>query len=134
MILLQKVLEVEDLDLSSDLNEESDELMESLSEGKKKMDLTENVQLQISRSLSVGDKSKSSVLVVQKENDKEVDKDDKVEPAPITRIVKLNASEWPYLITGMIFAALVGAFPVLFSLILSELIKVRRQEYLLFSI
>ena len=40
------------------------------------------------------------------------------------RIMKLNSPEWPYMAIGSIFAAVVGAFPVLFAFILSELIEV----------
>ena len=55
----------------------------------------------------------------------EEEEEDKPEPAPMGRIMKLNASEWPYMAVGSFFAALVGAFPVLFAFILSELIQVR---------
>ena len=52
------------------------------------------------------------------------EEEDKPEPAPMGRVMKLNAPEWPYMAVGSFFAALVGAFPVLFAFILSELIEV----------
>ena len=38
--------------------------------------------------------------------------------------MKLNMPEWPYLLIGTFFSAIVGAFPVAFALILSEILKV----------
>ena len=43
---------------------------------------------------------------------------------PMTRIMELNFPEWPYLAIGSIFAAMAGAFPVGFAIIISEIIKV----------
>lgn len=56
--------------------------------------------------------------------EEEEEEEDKPEPAPMGRIMKLNAPEWPYMAVGSFFAAIVGAFPVLFAYILSELIEV----------
>lgn len=42
----------------------------------------------------------------------------------MTRIMELNFPEWPYLAIGSIFAAMAGAFPVGFAIIISEIIKV----------
>eukprot|EP00794_Sanderia_malayensis_P017700 gene17700-19468_t len=43
---------------------------------------------------------------------------------PIKRLMKLSASEWPSLLVGSIFASVVGAFPVVFAIILSEILNV----------
>ncbi|XP_066928852.1 ATP-dependent translocase ABCB1-like isoform X2 [Clytia hemisphaerica] len=59
-----------------------------------------------------------------KPSEEEEEEEDKPEPAPMGRVMKLNAPEWPYMAVGSFFAALVGAFPVLFAFILSELIEV----------
>ena len=47
-----------------------------------------------------------------------------MEPAPITRIIKLNKKEWPYLLSGSIAAAINGLFPFAFALVLSEILSV----------
>ena len=50
--------------------------------------------------------------------------EEEVDMPPISRLMKLNAGEWPYLLIGSLFAAVVGAFPVAFAIILSEILKV----------
>ena len=50
--------------------------------------------------------------------------EEEVDMPPIGRLIKLNAGEWPYLVIGSVFAAVVGAFPVVFAIILSEILKV----------
>lgn len=47
-----------------------------------------------------------------------------VEPAPVTRIMKLNIPEWPYVLFGTVAAALNGLFPFAFALVLSEILTV----------
>lgn len=47
-----------------------------------------------------------------------------VEPAPIKRIIKMNLSEWPYLAAGTVAAMGNGAFPLVFALLLSEVLNV----------
>ena len=46
----------------------------------------------------------------------------------IKRLIGLNITEWPYLVIGSIFAAVVGAFPVVFAFILSEILRVRTAQ------
>ena len=53
--------------------------------------------------------------------------EEEVEQPPMMRLMKLNLPEWPYLVIGSFFAALVGMFPVVFAIILSEIIKVRNS-------
>ena len=68
--------------------------------------------------------SKHTLTHTEGEAAVEEEEEDKPEPAPMGRIMKLNAPEWPYMAVGSFFAAIVGAFPVLFAFILSELIEV----------
>ena len=49
-----------------------------------------------------------------------------MEIPPISRILKLNAKEWPYIVTGIFFSAIAGAMPVLFAIILAEILQVDR--------
>ena len=50
--------------------------------------------------------------------------EEEVEKAPFRRIMKLNLSEWPYLILGLIGAILNGIFPMVFALIFGEILAV----------
>ena len=64
-----------------------------------------------------------------KEEDGNVEKkqelvEDDIEPASFIRIVKNCAPEWYFLTVGVIAAAVVGAFPIVFSTLLSGLISV----------
>jgi len=47
-----------------------------------------------------------------------------VKPAPIMRILKLNTPEWPYIVVGIIAAMGNGVFPLVFALILGEILNV----------
>ena len=49
-----------------------------------------------------------------------------MEPAPVMRIMKLNAAEWPYMLAGSVAAAINGLFPIAFALLLSEILTVSR--------
>ena len=59
----------------------------------------------------------------------EEEEEEKIEPASFSRVIELNKSEWPYLVSGGFFAALVGIFPVAFAVILSELISVSNNVF-----
>lgn len=49
-----------------------------------------------------------------------------MEPAPLMRIIKLNKTEWPYLVSGSVAGAINGLFPFAFALVLSEILEVNR--------
>lgn len=48
--------------------------------------------------------------------------EEEVEPAPVRRILKLNASEWPYMVTGALGAAVNGAVTPLYAFLFSEIL------------
>ncbi|PFX21918.1 Multidrug resistance protein 1 [Stylophora pistillata] len=48
--------------------------------------------------------------------------EEEVEPAPVSRIMKLNAKEWPYLLSGSVAAIINGLFPFAFAMLLSEIL------------
>ncbi|XP_073503103.1 bile salt export pump-like isoform X1 [Phyllobates terribilis] len=50
------------------------------------------------------------------------DDDDDVEPAPVARILKYNAPEWPYMLIGSIGAAVNGAVNPLYALLFSQIL------------
>jgi len=43
----------------------------------------------------------------------------------MTRVMELNAKEWPYIVVGIIFSAIAGMMPVAFAVILAEILQVR---------
>ena len=131
LVLLQTVIEEADPELLDEFNDQEKlneilEKMKSTLSLKNDEEIIQNFQRQISSQLSMRhSKLKTPVKSNPKKDEKnKKDEEEKVEPAPFTRILKLNATEWPYLVSGMFFAALVGAFPVLFAIILSNLIEV----------
>lgn len=50
-----------------------------------------------------------------------------VEPAPVRRIMKLNAPEWPYMLVGSIGAAVNGAVTPLYAFLFSQILGVSEQ-------
>ena len=40
------------------------------------------------------------------------------------RIIKLNKTEWPYLVSGSVAGMINGLFPFAFALVLSEILEV----------
>ncbi|KAM4697413.1 bile salt export pump-like [Rhinophrynus dorsalis] len=50
------------------------------------------------------------------------DDDENVEPAPVARILKYNAPEWPYMLFGSIGAAVNGAVNPLYALLFSQIL------------
>uniref|UniRef100_A0A669C0S6 Bile salt export pump n=1 Tax=Oreochromis niloticus TaxID=8128 RepID=A0A669C0S6_ORENI len=51
--------------------------------------------------------------------------DELVEPAPVARILKYNAPEWPYMLFGSIGAAVNGGVNPVYSLLFSQILAVR---------
>lgn len=47
-----------------------------------------------------------------------------VKPVPFTRILKYNASEWPYMLLGSLAAAVNGAVSPLYALLFSQILGV----------
>ena len=50
--------------------------------------------------------------------------EENVEPAPVKRVIKMNMPEWPYLSAGTIAAAIFGLYPLIFALLLAEVLTV----------
>lgn len=51
--------------------------------------------------------------------------DEQVEPAPVARILKYNAPEWPYMLFGSFGAAVNGGVNPVYSLLFSQILAVR---------
>ncbi|KAL2076892.1 hypothetical protein ACEWY4_027508 [Coilia grayii] len=54
--------------------------------------------------------------------DPEEDEEEVVEPAPVARILKYNAPEWPYMVFGSIGAAVNGGVNPVYSLLFSQIL------------
>ncbi|KAG8559745.1 hypothetical protein GDO81_017438 [Engystomops pustulosus] len=54
----------------------------------------------------------------------EDDDDNNVEPAPVARILKYNAPEWPYMLIGSLGAAVNGAVNPLYSFLYSQILGI----------
>uniref|UniRef100_A0A8C8K0B0 Bile salt export pump n=1 Tax=Oncorhynchus tshawytscha TaxID=74940 RepID=A0A8C8K0B0_ONCTS len=54
--------------------------------------------------------------------DTEEEVEEQVEPAPVTRILKYNAPEWPYMLFGTIGAAVNGGVNPVYSLLFSQIL------------
>ncbi|XP_068101690.1 bile salt export pump-like [Hyperolius riggenbachi] len=52
----------------------------------------------------------------------EVEEDESIEPAPVARILKYNAPEWPYMLFGSVGAAVNGAVNPLYALLFSQIL------------
>ncbi|KAJ8405347.1 hypothetical protein AAFF_G00318200 [Aldrovandia affinis] len=50
------------------------------------------------------------------------EEEEKIEPAPVSRIMKYNAPEWPYMVFGSIGAAVNGGVNPLYSLLFSQIL------------
>ncbi|XP_077431421.1 ATP-dependent translocase ABCB1-like isoform X1 [Vanacampus margaritifer] len=57
----------------------------------------------------------------------ETEKDENVPPVSLLKILHLNLTEWPYILMGVIFAAINGLLQPLFAVILSKFIAVMAE-------
>lgn len=57
--------------------------------------------------------------------EEEEEEDERVEPAPVARILKYNAPEWPYMLFGSLGAAVNGGVNPVYSLLFSQILAVR---------
>lgn len=53
------------------------------------------------------------------------DPDERVEPAPVLRILKYNRPEWPYMLLGSLGAAVNGSINPIYAVLFSQIIGVR---------
>lgn len=60
--------------------------------------------------------------------DKDIPVEEEIEPAPVRRILKFNAPEWPYMIVGAVGAAVNGAVTPLYAFLFSQILGVSKQQ------
>lgn len=65
--------------------------------------------------------------------DKNVPMEEEIEPAPVRRILKLNAPEWPYMVVGSVGAAVNGAVTPLYAFLFSQILGVSKWLDYLYS-
>lgn len=58
-----------------------------------------------------------------------IEEDEDVEPANVTRILKYNSPEWPYMMFGSLGAAVNGAVSPLYALLLSQILGVSHDPF-----
>lgn len=59
--------------------------------------------------------------------DKNIQVEEEIEPAPVRRILKLNAPEWPYMVVGSVGAAVNGAVTPLYAFLFSQILGVSKR-------
>ncbi|XP_051908238.1 bile salt export pump-like isoform X1 [Hippocampus zosterae] len=64
----------------------------------------------------------SSVSIAGENAIQEEEEEDLVEPAPVTRILKYNVPEWPYMLFGSLGAAVNGGVNPVYSLLFSQIL------------
>lgn len=64
--------------------------------------------------------------------DKNLPAEEEIEPAPVRRILKLSAPEWPYMVVGSVGAAVNGAVTPLYAFLFSQILGVSKQAGLAF--
>ena len=58
---------------------------------------------------------------------------EEIEPAPVRRILKLNAREWPYMVVGSVGAAVNGTVTPMYAFLFSQILGVSKQLDQLYS-
>lgn len=58
---------------------------------------------------------------------KDIPVEEEIEPAPVRRILKFNAQEWPYMLVGAVGAAVNGAVTPLYAFLFSQILGVSKQ-------
>lgn len=59
--------------------------------------------------------------------DEDIPVREEVEPAPVRRILKFNAPEWPYMLAGSVGAAVNGTVTPLYAFLFSQILGVSIQ-------
>lgn len=58
---------------------------------------------------------------------KDIPVEEEIEPAPVRRILKFNAPEWPYMLIGAVGAAVNGSVTPLYAFLFSQILGVSKQ-------
>ncbi|XP_078084324.1 bile salt export pump [Mustelus asterias] len=56
------------------------------------------------------------------DDDKKKEEEENIEPAPVSRILKYNVAEWPYMLLGSLGAAVNGAVNPIYALLFSQIL------------
>lgn len=66
-------------------------------------------------------------ITLSRLKDKDIPVQEEVEPAPVRRILKFNAPEWPYMLVGSVGAAVNGTVTPLYAFLFSQILGVSTQ-------
>lgn len=75
-------------------------------------------------SLAVRNQPARLTCVYLQKSTPEEEEEEPVEPAPVARILKYNAPEWPYMVFGSLGAAVNGGVNPVYSLLFSQILAV----------
>nr|XP_054768939.1 ATP-dependent translocase ABCB1-like [Lytechinus pictus] len=117
----KQLVTLQTLDGAGEPSESLKEKMASISSPSRQMSrqASRQVSRQMSRQISTASSGKGSQ--VDEDDEKE---EEEVERASYMEILKLNKPEWPYIVVGILFAAVLGiAYPV-FAILFSEVVAV----------
>ncbi|XP_054978347.1 bile salt export pump isoform X1 [Sorex araneus] len=64
----------------------------------------------------------SQSAIEEDRKEKNIPEEEEVEPAPIRRILKFNAPEWPYMLVGSVGAAVNGSITPLYAFLFSQIL------------
>ncbi|XP_043931521.1 bile salt export pump [Protopterus annectens] len=84
--------------------------------------LLPDTTLSIAGDFSSGVRRPSEISAKSVKNKVTAEEDEHIEPAPVTRILKYNAPEWPYMLVGALGASVNGAVNPLYALLFSQIL------------
>uniref|UniRef100_A0A8C7K183 ATP-binding cassette, sub-family B (MDR/TAP), member 11a n=1 Tax=Oncorhynchus kisutch TaxID=8019 RepID=A0A8C7K183_ONCKI len=83
----------------------------------------ETIEEEILQSFSRGSYESGLVTLLMINNDSSKEEaEERVEPAPVARILKYNKSEWPYMLLGSIGAAINGSVNPIYAILFSQIL------------
>lgn len=126
LVLFQSVSD--ELGENENPEEVKTKIMRTLStlSGSSSIDEDDDIANKITRQFSIS-KSRPSIrkksIKEEKKNDDDKEEKEDITPASYFRILSYNISEWPYFVVGSFGSAIIGAFPLVFAVILAELLS-----------
>uniref|UniRef100_A0A673XDK3 ATP-binding cassette, sub-family B (MDR/TAP), member 11a n=1 Tax=Salmo trutta TaxID=8032 RepID=A0A673XDK3_SALTR len=103
-------------------NETIEEEIQSFSRGSYESGLRQSLRLRSHTQLSnelIPDAITGSIRI---KSDNFLEAEERVEPAPVARILKYNKSEWPYMLLGSIGAAINGSVNPIYAILFSQIL------------
>lgn len=83
----------------------------------------QEISKELERKLSRKASRKPALEKQKSVKEEEIEEEQPSQVPSMWRIMKMNLKEWPFMLVGVIFAAVAGAMPVAFAIILSEVLE-----------